>query len=312
MDKTTVDPPRATPSDRTAPRIDPRFARRWTQVRREAGRRRLRIALTAGAVLTVVALAAGSLFSPLFEVRHVRLVVIGQVPRAEVLAVTGLARPRPLIEVNTRVVAARLDAVADLGGAMVRRSWPTTVIIQVARRTPIAVVARSHPAGGPSGWATVDVTGRILANVAAPVVGLPLVQGVTDVPPPGGWLAGTAGPGAPLTAALAGRSLVDLNAAPDSPSTPTGPAAALAVVAALPPLVRTDTLTVTLGSANQLTMLVPPATIASGSIPVTFGDGSQLAQKLSALATLLTQANLSGVAGIDLTVPERPAALTAR
>jgi hypothetical protein len=59
-------------------------------------------------------------------------------------------------------------------------------------------------------------------------------------------------------------------------------------------------------------MSVLPATIAAGSIAVDLGDGSQLAQKLTALSTLLTQANLAGMAGINLTVPDRPAALTAR
>ena len=61
-------------------------------------------------------------------------------------------------------------------------------------------------------------------------------------------------------------------------------------------------------------MAVLPPTIAAGSIPVTLGDGSLLAQKLTALAALLTQANLSGATGINLTVPDRPAVpvLTAR
>jgi hypothetical protein len=59
-------------------------------------------------------------------------------------------------------------------------------------------------------------------------------------------------------------------------------------------------------------MSILPATIAAGSIPVHLGDGSQLAAKLTALTTLLAQADLSGVQSIDLTVPNRPAALTAR
>ena len=45
---------------------------------------------------------------------------------------------------------------------------------------------------------------------------------------------------------------------------------------------------------------------------MTLGDGSLLGQKLTALAALLTQANLSGATGINLTVPDRPAVLTAR
>ena len=60
-------------------------------------------------------------------------------------------------------------------------------------------------------------------------------------------------------------------------------------------------------------MAVLPASVGIGrSISVDLGDGSQLAAKLTALATLLTQANLAGVAQINLTVPDRPAALTAR
>jgi hypothetical protein len=83
-------------------------------------------------------------------------------------------------------------------------------------------------------------------------------------------------------------------------------------VAALPPALRAQVLSVTVAPGNQLRMAVLPATVASGAISVNLGDGSRLAAKLTALATLLAQANLSGVAQIDLTVPDRPATLTAR
>jgi hypothetical protein len=302
--------PEQTRPGRSFPKIDPRFARRWAQVRREQGRRRLRIVLIAGAVAVLVALAGGSLYSPLLAVRHVRISTVGAVDRGEVLSVSGLARRRPLIEVDSRAVAARLDAVVDLGGAQVRRSWPTTVLIRVIRRTPIAQVQVTSASAAK--WATVDVTGRILADVASRIVGLPVLQGAGPIPPPGGWLVGSAGPTAALGAASAGQSLVDLDAAEASPAMPVGPAAALAIVAALPPSVRADVLSVGVGQGAQLTMSVLPATIAAGSIPVDLGDGSQLAQKLTALAAMLAQANLSGVTEIDLSVPDRPAALTTR
>jgi hypothetical protein len=77
-------------------------------------------------------------------------------------------------------------------------------------------------------------------------------------------------------------------------------------------VVHSQVLSVTVGPANRFSLAVLPAAISAGSIPVTLGDGSQLAAKLTALATLLTQANLAGVTGIDLTVPDRPATLTAR
>jgi hypothetical protein len=291
------------------PRIDPRFARRWTQVRREQGRHRLRIVV---GTIAVVVLAAGSLYSPLFNARHVRVTATGSISTKAVVSVAGLAHPRPLIEVDTRAVTARLDAVPQWGAARVRRSWPTTIIITVALRRPIVVVARTGLPAGTTGWATVDATGRVLADVSVAPPGVPVVQGVGPVPVPGGWLEGSAGPKAIPPPAAAGHPLVDLGAAADSASVPAGTAAALAVVAAVPASVRGQVQTMIVGPHNELSMSVLPAIMAAGSIPVYLGDGSQLAAKLTALVTLLTQANLSGVTGLDLTVPDRPAALTAR
>jgi hypothetical protein len=59
-------------------------------------------------------------------------------------------------------------------------------------------------------------------------------------------------------------------------------------------------------------MSVLAPTAASATVSVNLGDGSQLAAKLTALATVLAQANLAGVVQIDLSVPDRPATLTAR
>jgi hypothetical protein len=303
---------------RAARRIDPRFARRWTQVRREAGRRRLRMVAVGTAAVLAVGVAVGSLYSPAFELRHVRVTAAGTVSRPEVLAVSGLSRPRPLIEVDTAAVARRLDGVAALGGARVRRSWPSSLQIQVSVRTALAVVARSasEPGVAPA-WATVDATGRILADLATAPSGLPVVAGVGPVPAPGGWLTGSAGPAAPplrvgQNGTGPGLSLADLNAAVDSPTTPSGPAAALAILAALPASVRTEVLNVTVAGGGQLTMAVLPAQVAAGSIPVVLGDGSQLAAKLTAVVALLGQADLSGVTRINVVVPDRPAVLTAR
>jgi hypothetical protein len=313
-DRVPVAEAETAPTGRGRPRIDPRFARRWTEVRRQQGRRRLRIVTAAGSAVVVVLAAAGSLYSPLLAVRHVRIATIGAVSDAEILSVTGLAHRRPLIEVDTGGLAARLDAVPTLGGASVRRAWPTTVRIQVTLRTPVAVVARPPASAGaaPSGWATVDATGRVLADVTAPPLALPLLAGLGPVPAPGGWLDGTAGPRAPAPAGAGSPPLADIAAAADSPSVPNGPAAALAVAAALPAAVRPEIQSITVGAGGQLTVAALPATMAAGSIPIILGDGSDLARKLTALTTLLTQANLSGVASVDLTVPDRPAALTAR
>jgi hypothetical protein len=86
----------------------------------------------------------------------------------------------------------------------------------------------------------------------------------------------------------------------------------LAAITALPAAVRSEILGVSVDASGGLSMAVLPTNIAAGSIAVNLGDGSQLARKLSALTALLGQADLSGVASVDLTVPNRPAALTAR
>jgi hypothetical protein len=297
-------------------RIDPRFAERWVRVRREQGRRRLRILAGVLAAVVVFALAVGSLFSPLLNVRHIRVSAPAAISRAQVLSVAGLTHPRPLTEINTGAVAARLDAVPGWGAARVRKSWPETLLISVVARSPVAVVARANPAGtrppaGEPAWATVDATGRVLANVST-ASRLPVLQGTGPVPPPGGWLTGSAGPHAAPPSGLASRPLADLNAAADSPAAPSGTAAGLAIVAALPRALHGNVLSVTVGPDSRLALSVVPASSPGGSIAVDLGDGSQLAAKLTALTAMLTQANLAGVSGIDLTVPDRPAALTAR
>jgi hypothetical protein len=289
------------------------------RVRREQGRHRLRLVLVAVGIVVVVSLAVGLLYSPLLNVRHVRISAPPSMPRQELLAIAGLTRARPLIEIDTRKVAARLDAVPTLGAARVRKQWPETLSISVTARTPVAVVARAVPAAALSlapaatrpGWSTVDVTGRVLSEVTA-APGLPVVQGMGEVPPPGGWLSGSPGPRAVPPAGAAGASLVDLHAPPDGPSVPDGTAAALAIAVALPPSLRPEVLSVTVAPGNLLRMAVLPTAVTSSAISVNLGDGSELAAKLTALATLLAQANLAGVTQIDLSVPDRPATLTAR
>jgi cell division septal protein FtsQ len=279
----------------------------------------LRLLLIAAGIVVLISLAVGLLYSPLLNVRHLRITAPASIPRQELLAIAGLSHPRPLIDIDTGKVAARLNAIPTLGAARVSRHWPATLNIAVVARTPIAAMPRSvsagalavTPATNAPGWVTVDATGRVLADVVA-APGLPVVQGTGEVPAPGGWLEGSAGPHAIPPASGGANSLADLRATPDAPSVPSGAAAALAVVAALPPTLRAQVLSVTVAAGNQLRMAVLPATVASGAVLVNLGDGSQLAAKLTALAAMLAQANLSGVAQIDLTVPDRPATLTAR
>lgn len=287
------------------PRIDPRIARRWVEVQRANGRRRLRIIVCSVSAAVIVAFAAGSVYTPLWKVRHVRVKVSGAISAAKVEQLAGLGRHRLMIDVDPARLAARLDAVPYLGGAAVSRVWPGTVTIRVAVRTPVALISR-----GNAGWATVDPTGRILAYLTNPIVGMPILQGLPDLPARGQWLAGSLGP-----STLPGTSPsaeVDMNAGSGSTDVPTLVESALIALQSLPASVRPEILDISVSGPAGLTMAVLPADVAAGSITVKLGDGSLLSQKLEAMLTLLAQADLSNVSEIDLTVPDRPAVLTAQ
>lgn len=287
------------------PRMDPRFAERWVQVRREEGRRRLKFLVATAVVFSVAVLALGSLYTPLFKVRHVRVAVHGSMSAREVRFLAGLAHYKLMVDVNAGAIASRLDAVPQLGEARVRREWPGTVAVTVSVRTPIAIMFLAN-----GEWAAIDGTGRVLEERTGPAPALPIIQGLPNPPAPGRWLDGSLGPDA--IPGLPPAALVDMAAASDSTTVPQGATAALAAVGALPGSLRRDVISVTVGADGGLSMTVVSANQTGGSVAVSFGDASLLAQKLEALSTLLTQADLSGVASIDLSVPDRPAALTAR
>jgi hypothetical protein len=242
------------------------------------------------------------------KLRHVRVAVSGPMSPRRVESLAGLDRYHLMIDVHAGAIARRLDAVAQLAGAQVVVQWPSTVRVRVMVRTPVALIEKMPAAGQAPAWLSVDVTGRVLSSSTTPPPGLPVLSGVSDAPVVGGWISGSLGPSAiPGT-----KPSVDMSAASDSSDMPRGASAALAAITALPATVRSEILGVSVDASGGLSMAVLPTNIAAGSIAVNLGDGSQLARKLSALTALLGQAELSGVASVDLTVPNRPAALTAR
>jgi hypothetical protein len=282
------------------PRMDPRFARRWIDARRQEGRRRLVVVGVASGLAALVVLAVGSIYSPLFHVRHLRVDVTGPVSAAQVTQLAGVSRHSLMVDVHASSIAARLDADPWLGGARVERKWPGTVTVSVAARTALAVAATSD-----GRWAQIDATGRVLDVVATRPLGFPVLQGLARVPGAGDWLEGTSGPGP--SPAEGPAALVDMAAASDGPDVPQGPAAVLAVLDSLPPVLRAAVLTAQVNPGPGLTLVVSPPRMASGTVTVLLGDGSQLEQKVSAFLTVMAQANLNGVTGLDLSVPARPA-----
>jgi len=304
------------------PRVDPRIAGRWIETRRQEGRRRLRRLLTFGALTGLAAAAAGSFYSPIFELRHVRVVGSASYNAAEIAAIGGVRLHEPLIDLDTARIVARLDSAPTLGGASVRVSWPGTLSVAISTRSPLAVVEVAAPTGGDR-LAEVDRSGRLLGYATPAAATLPEVTGTTAKVGIGGWLPGSPGAQAGAKGALTGTP-VNLEAA--SASAPDAISAALGFLQALPPARRGMVRSVdvsggtisaqvlsgptnqanTSGGQSQVSGLTSTAGFGEQAIKVDLGDGSDLAAKVVALLTIVDQGPVSGVTSIDLSVPGRP------
>ncbi len=291
------------------PPIDPRFVQRRMDVRQARGRRRMRILLALVGTVGGLVIVLGIIYSPIMKVHHVQVTVeAGRIPAQDVIKAAGLDHYKLMVDVDPTKIGARLDAVPLLGAARVSRHWPGTVAIVVTVRSPLAAVALAGTGSHP-GWALLDATGRVLADVAALPAHVPVVHGLAVPPRPGDWVAGAAGPeAAPGPKLPAG---VNIAAPADGPAVPRGAVAALAALQVLPRPVWAHVLSVSPGGSGSLSMEVVPVGTGRAPIPVALGDGSMLGQKMEALATLLTDQSLTGVTAINLTVPLRPAVLTA-
>jgi len=206
---------------------------RTAEVARAAGKRRLRRILVAGAVAALVALGIAAVHSPLLAARDVTVTGSRHTPIAEVLAVTGLDRRPPLVDVSDAADASTLERLPWIARATVTRHLPSSVHVAIVERHPIAEVA-----AGTGSYALVDATGRVLEYTAARVGALALVVGVPALPAPGGSLAArdhpalaaaaavpvsllarvasvSVSPGGELTMDLVGGAVVDLGSAGD-------------------------------------------------------------------------------------------------
>jgi cell division protein FtsQ len=171
--------------------IDPRFRRRLVEVKRDQGRRRLRVVV--GAIVTAALIATGwaATRSALLDVDHVRLRGVAHTQPLQVIQTAGTLPGRPMLDLDVGAAAQRIERLPWVADAVVQRRWPNTVSIDVRERSPAA----SAPAAG-GGWALVDTTGRVLEPAAVPDTGRPALEGF----PPAG-AAGTRLP-APARGAL--------------------------------------------------------------------------------------------------------------
>lgn len=138
--------------------------------RRRPGPRFRLIVRTLIALVLVVAVL-GLAFSPLFDVRTVRVTGGPQSMAGEL----GLQPGIRIWQVNVKAAAEHLlSRSPQLASAKVGRVWPNAVTVQISYRHPVAVALASD--GAIFG---VDQTGRVLAEMTLPGT-LPVLRGVAS------------------------------------------------------------------------------------------------------------------------------------
>jgi len=148
-----------------------------TSVRRfmaRARRRRLRAALpwfaTAGALLVVGALAWLVYGTSVLGVREVRVVGADSLAPREVEQAAAVRMTQPLAGVDLDRIRSRVEDLPAVDRAVVSRSWPSTVVIEVVERTPVAAV----PVG--EQFTLIDAEGVAYRTVERPPAGLPVAR----------------------------------------------------------------------------------------------------------------------------------------
>ncbi len=170
--------------------VDPRMRERWIEARRTEGRRRLWILGCVSAVIALVGIGYVVARSPLLGAETVTVRGANAIPAAAVRSAANVGDGAPLLFLDTVAVARRVEALPAVNHAIVTTELPTTVIITVEERRPVAVVRGT----GVAPIAVVDHQGRVIARIPTASPGLPELVGVGPAPALGRRLAV---PGAP-------------------------------------------------------------------------------------------------------------------
>lgn len=160
------------------PRIDPRVRARRAAVKRDQGRRRLRVLIL---VLVVLVVALGgwvAVHSPLLSVRHFEVSGASLTGADDVRAASGISTGEPIVLVDLTAAVNRIEALPWVKTATVKRDLPSTLNITVTER----MAAGWFRAG--AGVFLVDSTGRVLQQVEEPPL-LPEIVGLESAAPPG-------------------------------------------------------------------------------------------------------------------------------
>jgi cell division protein FtsQ len=170
--------------------VDSRIAARRRAVAEEETRRRIRRLLWLAGPVALIAVVLGITRTPLLDVDRVvvasppaggaQLDAAEQAAVLEALAGVDVARGEPLVDVDLHDGEEALEALPWIDRAEVSRRWPGTLEVEVLRRVPVGAVATA------AGAALVDRTGQVVAVVppdGSPAAGL--VTGLVELEGPG-------------------------------------------------------------------------------------------------------------------------------
>jgi cell division protein FtsQ len=155
--------------------VDPRIRARWIEARRAEGRRRLYVLCAVVGTLAVAVIAYVIAHSSLLGAGSVDVHGVPATSAATIRAAADVPDGAPLLFLDTGAVARRVEALPTVARAQVSTDLPSTVVIRVTLRTPIAWTnaVRSAPP-----VAVLDRDGRVLARTGAPLPGLVRADGV--------------------------------------------------------------------------------------------------------------------------------------
>jgi len=232
-------------------------------VSRQGSRRRFVVLCVLAAFVTLCALAWPLAHSRFFSARVVVVHGARQTPVAQVLSAAGLTNQPPLIDVHPGAAAQSIEALPWVQRASVSLEWPDGVRISLTERVAVCAVAQG------SGWAEIDRSGRVLADVATAPVG-PVRAALEGTPPAPGRRVGR------------------------------GSRAALAVAASLPPVLAARVSLVEARPGDSVDLVLVDG------VQVVLGSASQLGAKYEDVAAIEAGAQPPPRSVIDVSVPQSP------
>lgn len=254
--------------------IDPRIRERRIAVRRDEGRRRLRLLVIAASVIGAGLVGWLAMRSPLLDVDAIRVDGASNTRPASIVAASGVRRGTAMVDVDEGAVARRIEALPWVRSATVRRDWPGTLTVTITERRAVAA-ARGPSDGAQETWLLVDGEGRLLARRDRAQEGVPAIEGGPFGATPGDAI-DPAGKGALDVARAIGADRV-------------GEIPVVAVV-----------------DGGELELrLAGDQPGGSGGV-VRFGPPEQVREKLLAVFTVLDQVDRRGLAVLDVRVPSAP------